>query len=256
MSELVLSSSSAQAYLACPYRFYLQYVEMHEGVQSMQSAVGVAVHAGAEHFYREYLDTEREGEIPVEEVLEVADLAYMLEIEGIVDGDEDLMKMRPVVGRVMVVYLEDVATQIVDQVRGVEHEGRAVIDGIDYSGHLDVVTDAVRDTKVLKSKPRYPEKYLFQLTGYDLILEATTGDRGADRILDIIIRLVRDRPRYDPISYGESTYRQIEDFRRKLHHVANGIAQLKFPPEGLATGECKYCPVRYECEPYQKSQEA
>lgn len=249
--ELILSASSAQSYMACHHRWYLQYIENEQGVPSMQSAVGTAVHAGAEVYYDGMLDTE--SAIPDEGVralaLGAADLAYLLEIEAIVDSDEDLLKMRPVVGRVTTVYIEEVGSRIWQSVLGAEQEAMATIEGIAYSGHLDVMQDGiVRDTKVLGQKPRFPQKYLFAMTGYDLLYEALLGDRAAARILDIVIRLKRDRPRYDPIDFGETTRRQAADFARDLTEVADGIARADFTPTGIATGECRYCPVRFACD--------
>lgn len=251
--ELILSASSAQSYMACHHRWYLQYIENEQGVASVKSAVGTAVHAGAEVYYGEMLDTE--SSIPDEGVRELAlgaaDLAYLLEIEAVVDLDEDPVKMRPVVGRVTTVYIEKVGSRIWQSVLGAEQEAMATIEGIAYSGHLDVLQQgAVRDTKVLGQKPRFPQKYLFAMTGYDLLFEALLGERAKARVLDIIIRLKRDRPRYEPIDYGETSRRQAADFARGLTEVADGIARADFTPTGIATGECRYCPVRYACDHY------
>lgn len=255
MPETVLSSSSVAAYRSCGYRFYLQYVEMHEGVSSMQSAVGTAVHAGAEAYYRGWLDPESaisEEDLRAE-AMESADLTYLLEAGAVVDSDEDPVKVRAVVGRVMTSYLEDVAVSIRSSVLGVEQEFRFTVNGIEYSGHIDQLENSsVRDTKVLGQRPRFPDKYLFGMTGYAMGARELTGT-WLRMILDVMIRLKRDRPRYEQIDLGDVTQRRARDFVRQLTDAANGIARGKFEPTGLATGECRYCPVRTVCDPYLES---
>lgn len=246
--ELVLSASSVDSYEQCHWRWYLQYVELHEGAASIPTAVGNAVHAGAQHFYEGVLE---HREVPHAEVLDVADLRFLLEIESIVDAEEDPLKYRPITARCMTTYLEDVAEKVWGQVISTETAITTVVDGIAFSGHPDQLEDGVvADTKVVKQPARFWDKYLFQMTGGAVLYEAVMGDAPADRRVDQIIRLKRDRPRYVPIHYGETTVRQMDEFRRGLNDVAEGIARGDYTPTGLATGACRYCPVRFICSYY------
>lgn len=249
MPELVLSPSSVASYQSCGYRWYLQYVEMIEGVTSVKSAVGVGVHTGGEHWLKAAIAGEVIDEADLlTESIEAAELAYIFELSNVAEEDEDPVKMREVVGRVLTAYIEDVALPLLPHLLGAEQPFRIVVDGVEFSGHIDVDQDgAVRDTKVLGQKPRYPEKYLFSLTGYAMGSEVMHGVP-AHRILDVMIRLKRDRPRHEPIDFGDVTQRDRDTFSRTLVSVANQITKGVFDPTGLATGECRYCPVRFECE--------
>src|SRR5262245_2289834 len=51
VTDLVLSASSVDTFRKCGYRWYLQYVERHEGDQNVRAAVGLAVHQGAQTYY-------------------------------------------------------------------------------------------------------------------------------------------------------------------------------------------------------------
>lgn len=247
--ELVLSASSVAAYRGCEYRWYLQYVEQHAGDQTFEKAVGLAVHAGIELYYKAILAGEDGPELEGESV-DAADLHVLLEMSSIVDPDMPISKIRGITERVTRSYIEDVGSQINPTM--VEQAGRLVVNGIEFSYHLDLADDEdiLRDTKVLKAKPRFPEKYAFAMTGYALGFRDLTGRIERDVQLDVMIRLIRDRPYHVPISNGGPiTDHDIGIFAAQLEDTAEGIARGSFRPTGLDKQyECRYCPVRNVCE--------
>jgi hypothetical protein len=249
--ELILSASSVDNYKACEYRWYLTYMERHEGEQSVAGAVGTAVHAAAAAHYMAILEGEP---ISMDEALETYDMTYMLEVEGMLDPEEDPVKMRAAGRRAAITYLEDVAPPI--QPRFVEHAGQAVINDIQYSYVFDVVSadNVIHETKIKGAKPRYFDQYWFQTTGQAIGFRANTGEIERDIVLDVVLRLKRDRPRHIPYSSGGSIDDDdIRRFARVLEWVATGITKGRFRPTGLEKGVCKWCPVKAICEPYQEA---
>lgn len=246
MADLVLSASSVEAYRSCGWRWWLQYIEADRGETSIEAAVGIAVHAAVEHYYKARLA----GEVPpLTEVLDVFDLTFYLETAH--TATPDLPKWRQIGRRVTKSYIEDVGERTDPLL--VEQAVATTINGIEYSAHIDLATRlrAVLDLKVKKAKPRAPSRYLFALTGYALSFRSLTGERETDVGLDVMIRLKRDRPYLVPIRYGGPiSDRDAGIFARQLEEVANGITAGRFEPTGLETGECKWCPVRPSCVYY------
>lgn len=243
MADLVLSASSVEAYRSCGWRWYLTYVEAQRGETAIEAAVGIAVHAAVEHYYKARLV----GEIATQkECRDVFDLTFLLETAG--SPVPDLPKWRAIGRRVLVAYIEDVG-EVTDPLF-VEKAVATTINGIEYSAHIDLADKRRRvlDLKVKKSKPRTASRYLFAMTGYALSFRHETGERETDVGLDVMIRLKRDRPYLVPIRYGGPiSDRDAGLFARTLEETAEGIANSRFEPTGLETGECKWCPVRASC---------
>lgn len=265
MTELVLSSSSADAYRRCGWRFYLEYVEMVPQAQNVRAAIGLAVHAGVEDYYRDKLEYAHTTlQTANEEIFFASDFfqkyvdsynaVAAFELASVTEPEEDLEKARASGERTLMVYLEDVAPEI--RPLFVEAALRIDIDGIPYSIHPDLIdTDInVRDLKIKRSKPRDPSVYAFQQEGYALGVRVLLGKKERDVQLDIMIRLLRDRPYYVPIANGGPiSDSAVRSFARRLETIANGIAKDQYPPNGLENGACRYCPVRHACQPYEES---
>jgi len=240
MAELVLSASSVDAYQNCHYRWYLAYVETRPGEQNIPAAIGLGVHAAVEDHYKTRL---RGEEAVLATALDVFDTTFVLEAAGISEPSEDPVKARAIGRRVTTAYIEDVAPSIEPML--VEEAGEMDVNGIGYSVHIDLV-DAdgnVRDLKVKGSKPRYPTVYAFQLNGYALFYRYLTGKVEKDVMLDIMIRLKRDRPYLVQISNGGPvTKYALGLFAARLEETAVGIDKGDYSPTGLETGACRYCP--------------
>jgi CRISPR/Cas system-associated exonuclease Cas4 (RecB family) len=260
VAELVLSASSAEAYMKCGWRWYLEYVEQVPTEGSVRMAVGLAVHEAIEAYYRFRLDgLDHDDIVLFDEVLaglvDVHDSRLAMELAAIPDPDEDVKKARREGGRVLISYIEDVGA--VTNPLYVEEQLRTDINGIPYSVHIDLIDDrfVVRDTKVKRQKPRDPGIYAFAMNGYSLNARVLLGRKETDVQLDIMIRLKRDRPYHVPIrNGGPVTDAAAGIFASQLEYVANGIEKGRFQPTGLETGACRWCPVKAHCIPYQETQ--
>lgn len=268
VSELVLSSSSADAYNRCGWRFYLEYVEMVPQTQNVRAAIGLAVHAAVEDYYREKLTLSEFSPQEAHGILfshsgfwsayvDAYNVVAAFELAAVDDPDEDTEKARASGERTLMAYLEDVAPAI--KPLYVEEALRIDVNDIPYSIHPDLIDTEinVRDLKIKTSKPRDPAVYAFQQEGYALGVRVLLGRKEHDLLLDIMIRLKRDRPYYVPIANGGPiSDTAVKTFARKLERIANAIARDEYPPTGLETGVCRYCPVRYACQPYEESRRA
>lgn len=253
MDDLVLSASSVDAYQTCHWRWYLSYIEARQGDQNIPAAVGLGVHSAIEGHYKARMRGEDQ---PLADALDAFDLTYLLESEGIADPSEDPVKARTQGRRVTTAYIEDVAPGIEPQF--VEEAGEMEINGIPVSVHIDLVDmiDVVHDHKIKANKPRDPTVYAFQLNLYALYFRFLTGRIEKDIVLDVMIRLKRDRPYLHRISNeGPATREALGMTARRLEDAANGIAKADFAPTGLDTGACRYCPYRPECDYYAAMEE-
>lgn len=248
MADLVLSASSLDAYDDCHYRWYLQYVESHQGEQSVAAAIGIAVHYAIEQHYKAVMLDEP---LPAKVLDDTYRTQYALETAGIADPELPLDKAVKWGSRALTTYLEDVAPNVVPTL--IEQGGLLQVDGVLVSGHLDVADDRriVRDTKIKGNKPRDPRRYLRAFTIYALIYRDLMDTVESDVQLDVIVRLKRDRPYHVPYNYGGSVSdHDIAITAASLQRVANGIAKGDYRPTGLEEGACKYCPVKTVCDYY------
>lgn len=250
MTDLVLSASSLDAYDDCHYRWYLQYVERHGGEQSVAAAIGLAVHRAIEEHYKRRMLSEP---VPDRFLVDLYNFTYITETSGIADPELPLDKAMIWGRRALISYLEDVAPDVEPVL--VEYGSELEVDGILVSGHLDVADaeGVVRDTKIKKTKPRDPSRYLRAFTIYALLYRDRMGKLETDVQLDVIVRLKRDRPYHVPYNYGGPVSdHDIATLAGSLNRVANGIAKGDYRPTGLEEGACRFCPVSNVCEYYQE----
>ena len=230
MTELVLSSTSADAYRRCGWMFYLEYVEVVPQAQNVRAAVGIAAHAAVEWYYRHRLRGASHDELwfQMEEIFDVFDAALTFELLAVAEPEEDTDKAAASGRRTVEAYIEDVAAD--QEPLYVEAPLRFDVNGIPYSIHPDLITKdlIVRDLKIKRSKPRDPGVYAFQQNGYAIGTRILTGRKEKDVVLDVMIRLLRDRPYHAPISNGGP----ISDYAEKLfatqlsQRVANAMLDL------------------------------
>lgn len=250
MADLLLSASSVNAYQECHYRWRLEYIEGHKSQMGIAAAVGQAVHAGVERYYK----LRREGIaheyiVALGEAEDVFEESYFYESLDVLNPPEPIEKVEGQGRRVLSAYLEDVG-QVTEPLL-VEHGFLINVNGILFSGHMDLADKkgAVRDLKVKAQPPRNAEEmYGFAMIGYSLGYRDHTGEKETDYQLDVMIRLKRDRPRYVPISHGGPvTDNEIGVFAATLERAANGISRGDYRPTGLGI-KCPYCPVKHICE--------
>ena len=256
MTDLVLSASSVDTYRKCAYRWYLQYVERLEGEQNVRAAVGLAIHKGAETYYTlKRLGIPHDvlaGEL-YDGIVEAHDEMIIEEFWQVTNPDEPLDKAIIQSRRTLRSYIEDVAIDVEPEIEP-EAAIEANINGIPFSGHLDVASLDVRDLKIKVQKPRFTDDYAFQQVGYDILYTVRMERRPRDIILDFMVRLKRDRPYHIPISNGgPADDHDIRYFATILTRVADGIAKSRYEPRGLENGSCRYCPVTAYCQPYQET---
>jgi len=255
LSELILSSTSVDNYLSCEYRWYLEYVEKTPGDQGVPAAVGLAVHAAVESYYRLRLAGADHAQILVHQMTGLVDeleTTFMLNISGAPDDPGDpIDKARQQARRVLVSYLEDVGAKT--NPRYAEQAVTVEINGIPYSMHIDLVDDepTVWDLKVKRQKARDPSVYSFQINGGAIGFRFLTGEVEKDVGIMQMIRLKRDRPYPVPIrNGGPVTNAALSIFASTLQGVAEGIDRGDFRPTGLEKGICKWCRVRGSCDYY------
>lgn len=256
LTDLVLSASSVDTFRKCGYRWYLQYIERHEGDQNVRAAVGLAIHKAAQVYY----ELKRLG-IPhyvladelYDGIVEAHDQMLIEELWKVVDPDEPEAKALFASRRTLRVYIDDVAVNIEPKIQP-EVAIEATINGIAYSGHIDVADEDVHDIKIKVAKPRYTDDYAFAMTGYGILYRVLTGEVERDVILDFMVRLKRDRPYHFPINNGGPIDDEdIAHFATILTRVADDITKARFEPRGLENGHCRYCPVTAHCQPYQET---
>jgi len=256
VADLILSASSVDTFRRCGYRWYLQYVERHEGSQNVRAAVGLAVHKGAEAYYLRKLAGASHEELMEDayaELLAEHDAMLVDELFDVEFPDEPIDKAIVQSRRTLRAYLEDVAVDI-EPVIEPELAIEATINGIPYSGHLDVADEDVHDIKIKVAKPRFTDDYAFQQVGYGILYRVATGRKERDVVLDFMIRLKRNRPYHMPIRNGGPVDDQdIGRFAGILTWAANSIAKGQFEPKGIENGACRWCPVTAFCTPYQET---
>lgn len=216
MSDLVLSKSSVNSYLACPLQWWFTYVAAMPGETSDNATLGIAVHDLAEK-------TLRSGEPQSWQAIdkETRTLAALFEKE-----------VWPTIG----------------QPKYVEQSFIIEVDGILFSGYVDYVTEShiLCDLKTTQRRPK-PGKYRFDFVGYWLGLQTLGFDAIAFR-LDYLVRT--KHPYYLPEMQDLPEDWEVASFAATLREVSDNINAGLFPPTGLEGYACKWCNHRNVCGPY------
>jgi CRISPR/Cas system-associated exonuclease Cas4 (RecB family) len=134
----------------------------------------------------------------------------------------------------------------------VEEPVRFEVNGIPYSGTIDLVDDKrrVRDWKTASRKPATGTSHLLQMTGYALAYRQRTGLTESEIVLDYLIRT--KEPQYLPIaSGGPIDGGTIVKFAKVIEDVVAQVEAGRFLPNGLTNNACSWCGYTNIC-PYFK----
>ena len=199
--------------------------------------VGTATHAAIETNYRQKIETGQD--LPIDDVVDAFSSSYDLEIMDADDDDEeDVGEAKDQGVALTKIYQEQVAPVV--QPVLVEEQIQAEINGIPYSGFLDVTdhNNRIRDTKTTARKP-VGDAYKLSMTGYAILFrhKTETGETGIT--LDYLIRT--KKPYYLPVEGGTVNDGEISRFTGILEGVSSSIGAGSFPPNGLVSGACGWC---------------
>ncbi|NJD62855.1 MAG: PD-(D/E)XK nuclease family protein [Deltaproteobacteria bacterium] len=246
MSEpLVLSGSSLSTYLRCGMQWEFAYVKRIRRPPRVRMVVGTATHEAVEVNYRH--KREMGEDLPLPDVLDAYSTAFDREVvEAEDDEDKGEAKDQGIV--LTSIYQKEVAPTVWPVM--VEEQIQADIDGIPYSGFLDVTdhNNRIRDTKTSGRRP-VEDTYKLSMTGYAILFRYHTQTMESGITLDYLIRT--KKPYYLPVEGGAVDDGEINRFANVLQRVAGSIETGSFPPNGLINGSCSWCGYADICPAYR-----
>lgn len=241
---VVFSASSINEFEKCPRRWYYTYIEQRPAPESVQQALGTAVHAAIEANMRYKLDT---GVLLEREALEATFWDEFNEAWDRSDGwhEADAIAAGTDGIRLTLLHHETVAPGI--DPLWIEEPVQFEINGVPYSGVIDLV-DArgrIRDWKTTARKPR-PAGYVTNMVGYAIAYRQRTGQIETEVVLDYLVRT--KKAQYVPIaSGGPISDAAIAKFATNVLAVAEMVGRGDFPSHGATTGQCRWCPYAAIC---------
>ena len=243
--DLVLSGSSLSTYLRCGLQWEFAYVRRIRRPPRVRMVIGTATHEAVEVNYRQKRETMTD--LPLADVLDAYSTAFDREVVE-AEADEDVGEAKDQGVVLTGIYQEKVAPNV--QPVLVEEQIQASINGIPYSGFLDVTDqdNRIRDTKTTGKRPA-EDVYKLSMTGYSILFRHKTETRETGITLDYLIRT--KKPYYLPVEGGPVDDGEINRFARVLEGVSDGIAAGSFPPNGLINGSCGWCGYADICPAYQ-----
>jgi CRISPR/Cas system-associated exonuclease Cas4 (RecB family) len=251
----VLSASSISTFMRCEQQWYYAYVEKIRRPPSVRQAIGLAGHAGIAHnMTQKIMSFEDE---PLDVVLDVFNDEYddmaldgleETETENTAKGKESGLKT------LRIAHLE--VAPLIQPVM-VEQPIQFDVDGVPYSGYIDLVDDKrrVRDSKFVGKKPGGVNvQYATAMTGYAVAMRQLTGEIESEVVLDYFVRT--QKPYHLPVASGGP----IEDsairfFAKLVKDVNRRIQDGVFLPTGLTHQACGWCGYRDICPAYRKAGE-
>lgn len=247
---LVLSASSVNTFLRCEQQWYYAYVEEIKRPPSIRQAVGLGAHSAIEHnMIQKILSFE---DVPSDVVEDVFATEYDRLIVDVEEPEEDPAKAKDNGVLVVREHHTKVAPKI--QPTLVEQPVMVNVNGIDYSGYIDIVDDKIRirDTKTVGRKPSgVSVQYVLAMTGYALAYRELVKQQESEVVLDFLVRT--REPYYLPVaSGGPVDGLAIKLFARILEDVYHRINEGRFIPTGLAHQACGWCGYRDICPAYRK----
>jgi hypothetical protein len=246
--SLVLSGSSLSTYLRCGLQWEFAYVRRIRRPPRVRMVLGTATHAAVEANYRQKIETMTD--LPMADVLDAFSDSYDTEIAEVEDEDEDIGAAKDQGVEMTKVYHTQVSPSV--QPVMVEEQIQAAINGIPYSGFLDLTDqdNRIRDTKTSAQTPR-EGTYELNMTGYAVLFRHKTGTKESGVTLDYLIRPKVKKPYYLPIEGGTVDDGEIRRFAGVLGGVSAGIGAGSFPPNGLVNGSCSWCGYADICPAYK-----
>lgn len=251
-APFVLSSSAVATYLRCGKQFWYAYVERRKDPPNVKLVLGRATHEAVETNFRQKLLTETD--LPVEQVIDAFSDAYDREVVDVDGPDEDIGKAKDQGVAMTKLYQTKVAPTVQPDL--VEEPVQFEVNGIPYSGYIDLVADnVIRDLKTTARRP--PKEQAgrkHQLVGYALGYRHLTGKQEDGIQLDYLVRSKR-RPTYLPVT-GIADEVAIQSYAQVVTDVAEAINTGTFLPNGLIGNPpaCSWCGYRNICPAFRATQ--
>jgi len=232
--RLVLSTSSISSYLSCHRKYLFSSVYRISGGQSIAAALGSAVHAGAEAFWKSPLRPQKAMRAVWESQLALVPLPYEEPPEGALADAE----------RMLGTYIGQVAPTFTPTL--IEEPFLITVDGVALSGVIDAADPTTKedlhDLKTVSMISKFdPLSYTLQLSLYSLGYRALTGHKPRRLLLDVLPRR------------GKVTYRQVEvqpeigELLDVIGVVHDGIMAEDYSPTGATGNACKWCSYKAIC---------
>lgn len=253
MSDLppqVYSGSSISTFLRCAKQWEYAYVYAIKKPPRLRMVIGNAAHAAVEVNFTQKITSRTD--MPLSDVEDAfSDEFDRLVVEAEPDPDEPARAGKDSGVLVVRSYQENVAKDI--QPLMVEKEVQFDINGVAYSGYVDLVDDqrTIRDLKTTGRRP-YDQgrKYALAMTGYALGYRALTGDTESDVVLDYMVRTLK--PYHLPVrAGGPVSEKSVNNFASIVAQVDAAVRSGNFLPTGLTNGACSWCGYKDICPAYR-----
>lgn len=223
---------------------------------TLRQTIGIAGHKAVEANMAQKVETR--VDLPEEQVVdEFADAFDEMapDVELDVEKEEDLGQGKDSGIAAVRAYHRNAAPLI--QPIEVEKSIQYAVNGVPYSGQIDVLDDAmaVRDTKFVARTPA-EGSYDFNMTGYAVgVRQGASSTEGAviesDVILDVIVR--NKEPKYVQVANGGPiSDERIRRFAGIVTDVHENILAGRFVANGIigAPPACSWCGYRAICPAY------
>jgi RecB family exonuclease len=230
--ELVLSKSAIDAWDRCHKAYLYGYVYRVPGAPNLDMAVGTAVHAGVEAYWK--------GKGPVD----ATEAALYNELASMPAVPKDEVKQALVDARAMTrTYLVQIVPTFPKPPTLVERDFLIRVNGTLVSGRIDCATedpDEVRDTKTTSTPSKVtPERHQLGQTLYAWGFAAIAGRMPTRLLLDCVGKNGRVAVKEVEPDYAGAA--------EVVAMVAKGVNEGDFRPTGAAAGACYSCPYRTIC---------
>lgn len=260
-AEQVLSASSLKSFFRCPRQYEFSHIQRIKAPPSIKLQLGIAVHAGAEHNFRQKLETRTDE--PIADTLDAFSSTYDYGVQEIEKPDEDpgkakdqgvqLTKLYHIGGWDQPAVAPDIQPLWVERnttfrVRSSHDDGcdgnGTCKCGVPFSATIDLVDEA-RQIRDMKSTAKTPSQgqHLMQLAGGAIGFEAETGEQANDLIIDYLIRT--KIPKYHQERWGGKVDRQMKKvFAQQVEVAHRMINEGTFPAtaaEAGPGGPCSWC---------------
>lgn len=242
------SPSSLKDYLSCPQKFFLRRVLKIVKPTPLNCHIGRAVHAGVQAFH---LARWREEDESAERIIAAYQLAFDEPEEPVtMENEEARIAARETGERVVRSYLESEEAALIRSPKGVEV--RLVDDFPSLPSPLVGIIDLVHqdntpcDFKTVAATPNVDQEawqHAFQLTAYQLLIEAATGEPVPALELVFLVKTKASkviRHRMPP-----ADDRAKARFWAMAEAAVDGIYHERWHPQpGM---HCTWCQYRTEC---------
>ena len=260
-AEAVLSATSLKTMLRCPQQYEFGWIERIKAPPSIKQKLGIAVHAGFEHNFRQKLETRADE--PLNDTLDHYSTVYDNEILEVEKHDEDAGKAKDQGAQLTELYqvggwghtakapeIQPLWVERQAQIRLIaEHtedcdRGPSCTCGRPYTATIDLVDEA-RQVRDFKTTARTPSGglHLMQVAGGAIGFEAITGEQASDLIIDTLIRT--KVPNYHQERWGGPVDKQMRRVFAKQVDTAYRMIELgMFPASGVEAGPggpCSWC---------------